>query len=460
MAVLDRNALVQRLNAQCPAAHAQLSFVDTCSFGDREIARYTMKNGLKLLLLNDDAAEVVSVHTWFGVGSRHEQPGKTGLAHLFEHLMFNETESLPAGEFDRTLEAAGGEVNAATWVDWTFYYENVPSAELGLVLRLEAERMQRLVLREPQVSSEKEVVANERRYRVDDDVEGAVNELLYKTAFARHPYHWPTIGWMEDIQGFTTEDCARFYAAYYAPNNAILVLVGHFDEQATLALLQTHYGPIGPGETPAHRFEVEPRQEGERVLELDKPTPTDKLALGYKSPALGEADYAVLTVLNEVLTGGKSSRLYRALISEGELASEIRGSVSPTKDPGLYELWSSAREGHRAEEALAAIEAVLDDVCANGISESELDKAKNRLELGFLHGMETVSGKAEQIGFYETVLGDAARIFQQLEAYRSVGLADVQRVARARFDKSQRTTLFVRPSEDEGGTDDGEEEAA
>jgi zinc protease len=459
MAVPDRASLIQRLNAAATEPHAALSLVNTFAFGDREIARYTMKNGLKLLLLKDDAAEVVSMHSWFGVGSRHEQPGKTGLAHLFEHLMFNETENLPAGEFDRTLEAAGGEVNAATWVDWTFYYENVPSAELGLVLRLEAERMQRLVLREPQVTSEKEVVANERRYRVDDDVEGAVNELLYKTAFARHPYHWPTIGWMEDIQGFTTEDCARFYAAYYAPNNAILVLVGHFDEEATLALIQRHYGGIAPSELPPHQFEAEPSQGEERVLEVEKPTPTDKLALGYKSPSLGEPDYAVLTVLNEVLTGGKSSRLYRALISEGELASEIRGSVSPTKDPGLYELWASAREGHSAEQALAAIEAVLDEVRTHGISESELDKAKNRLELGFLHGMETVSGKAEQIGFYETVLGDAARIFQQLEAYRGVSLADVLRVANARFDKTQRTTLFVRPS-GEDGQDDSEDEAA
>jgi zinc protease len=260
---------------------------------------------------------------------------------------------------------------------------------------------------------------------------------------------------MEDIQGFTTEDCARFYGAYYAPNNAVMVLVGDFDEEATLALVQQHYGAIAPSEMPPHHFENEPRQEGERVLELEKPTPTDKLSLGYKSPALGEPDHAVLTVLNEVLTGGKSSRFYRTLISEGELASEIRGSLSPTKDPGLYELWASAREGHRAEELLAVIDAGLAEVCAHGISQSELDKAKNRLELGFLHGMETVSGKAEQIGFYETVLGDAARIFQQLEAYRGVSLGDIQRVARARFDKSQRTTLLVRPSDDQG-----EEEAA
>jgi zinc protease len=445
---IDRAALVARLNARAHKDHAALALLGTFAFGDRSIARYGMQNGLKLLLLHDDAAKVVSYHTWFGVGSRHEQPGKTGLAHLFEHLMFNETENLPAGEFDRTLEAAGGEVNAATWVDWTFYYENVPSSELGLVVRLEAERMQKLVLREPQVSSEKEVVANERRYRVDDDVEGAVNEVLYKTAFTRHPYHWPTIGWMQDIEGFTTEDCERFYAAYYAPNNATVVAVGDFSEEELLAQLQDHYGGIAPASLPPHHFEPEPPQQAERVLTLEKPTPTEKLALGYKSPGLGEPDYAVLTVLNEVLTGGKSSRLYRALITLGELASDVRGSASPTRDPGLYELWVSLREGHRAEEALAVIEQTLSQIATQGVEPSELEKAKNRLELGFLHGMETASGKAEQIGFYETVLGDAGRIFPQLEAYRAVQRDQVARLARERLVPSQRTTLLVRPSGD------------
>jgi zinc protease len=454
----DRSALVARLNAenrQGPGkAYGALVHQATFAFGDREVARYRMENGLKVLLLRDDAAKVVSYHTWFGVGSRHERPGKTGLAHLFEHLMFNETANLPAGEFDRTLEAAGGEVNAATWVDWTFYYENVPSSELPLVIRLEAERMQNLVLREPQVSSEKEVVANERRYRVDDDVEGAVNELLYKTAFTRHPYHWPTIGWMADIEGFTTEDCERFYAAYYAPNNAVVVVAGDFDEAVVLADLQLRYGPTAPGQMPVHLFEPEPVQEEERILSIEKPTPTEKLSLGYKSPSLGQPDFAVLTVLNEVLTGGRSSRLYRALISEGELCSEVRGSVAPTRDPGLYELWVSMREGKTALSALTVIERVLAEIAHDGVLPSELEKAKNRLELGFLHGMETVSGKAEQIGFYETVLGDAARIFEQLEAYRAVRAEDVARLSAERLTRTQRTTLFVRPSEDD------EEEAA
>ena len=188
--------------------------------------RWRLDNGLTVLVLVDASAPVASYHTWFNVGSRHEKPGKTGLAHLFEHLMFNETENLKAGTFDRKLEENGAETNAATWVDWTYYYESLPADRVKLAVKLEAERMARLVLREPQVASEKEVVANERRYRVDDDVEGAANELLYKTAFAEHPYGWPTIGWMEDIQGFTPEDCVAFYRTYYAPNNATVVVVG------------------------------------------------------------------------------------------------------------------------------------------------------------------------------------------------------------------------------------------
>lgn len=426
------------------AARLKLRFAGTYGFGERRIARFVVGNGLKVLLLRDTSAPVTSYHTWFGVGSRHEQPGKTGLAHLFEHLMFNETKSLPAGEFDRTLEAAGGEVNAATWVDWTFYYENVPSSELPLVIRLEAERMQNLVLREPQVTSEKEVVANERRYRVDDDVEGAINELLYQTAFTVHPYHWPTIGWMEDIEGFTTSDCERFYATYYAPNNAIIVVVGDFDDEQVLSLICEHYAAIAAEKMPVHEFTPEPEQDSERRLEIEKPTPTEKLSLGYRGPALGEPEYAALTVLNEILFGGRSSRLYRALISQGELASEARASLAPSRDPGLYEIWVSLREGRRAEEALAVIESALSRLRQGGVSESELEKAKNRLELGFLHGMETASGKAEQIGFYETVLGDAGRIFEQLDAYRRVTTDAVVAVAATLLRPERRTTIFVR----------------
>jgi zinc protease len=200
----------------------------------------------------------------------------------------------------------------------------------------------------------------------------------------------------------------------------------------------------------------EPEQETERRVEIEKPTPTEKLSVGYKAPALGEHDYAALTVLNEVLFGGKSSRLYRALISEGELAGEARGSIAPSRDPGLYEIWVSLREERTAEEALAVVETQLNAVIAEGVADSELEKAKNRLELGFLHGMETASGKAEQIGFYETVLGDAGRIFAQLEAYRGVTGSEVREIAGKLLKPSRRTTIFVRAKPELELDDDAE----
>src|ERR1700722_5751271 len=236
------------LNASADSANAKWSFEGAHAFGEAQgaapVLRYRLGNGLTLLFLEDASAPVVSYFTWYCVGSRHERPGKTGLAHLFEHLMFNETATLKAGEFDRMLEENGAESNAATWVDWTYYYESLPADRFALAVKLESERMSRLVLRDPQVASEKEVVANERRFRVDDDVEGAASELLYKTAFTKHPYHWPTIGWMPDILGFTPEDCERFYRTYYAPNNAFLVVVGDVRELDVLREVRDAYGKI------------------------------------------------------------------------------------------------------------------------------------------------------------------------------------------------------------------------
>src|SRR5580698_3284269 len=264
-----------------------LSYERDYAFGGDTIHRYRLDNGLTVLLLVDASAPVACYHTWFKVGSRHERPGKTGLAHLFEHLMFNETENLKAGTFDRKLEENGAETNAATWVDWTYYYESLPADRVKLAVQLEAERMAHLVLREPQVASEKEVVANERRYRVDDDVEGVANELLYKTAFTSHPYHWPTIGWMDDIKGFTPEDCTAFYKTYYAPNNATVVVVGDVRERTLLQWIQAEYGAIPSASIPPEDVNPEPPQVDERRLELRKPTASEKLLVAYKGPALG-----------------------------------------------------------------------------------------------------------------------------------------------------------------------------
>ncbi len=445
--MVEPQVLVERLNRGVTKRNARWSFVNEQAFGDAlTLRRFRLGNGLNLLALVDRAAPTVSYHTWFRVGSRHETPGKTGLAHLFEHLMFSETREHPHGDFDRLMEGAGAEANAATWTDWTYYYENAPRDALPLLVELESDRMANLVLRAPQVASEKEVVANERKLRVEDDVEGRALELLYETAFQRHPYRWPTIGWMGDIRGLTVRDCQRFYRTHYSPRNATLVIAGDFDEKRALGLVQKHYGRLGGTHTPPSNVRArEPIQRRERVVELVAPTPTEKLLLGYHAPAYTDPDAPALSVASEILFGGRSSRLHRLFCLDEEIALSVRGSIAPFVEPGLFEMWIFVREGKRREDALALLDRELARLGEEGPDRLELDKAISQLELSFLHGLETAGGKAEQIGFHEIVAGDGAAIFDRIAAYREVDAEDVTRVAKKYLRPSRRTRVEIVP---------------
>ncbi len=439
------DVLVERLNRGVRKRSSRWTFVRSQPFGESlTLRRFRLGNGLTVLTLVDRSAPTVSYHTWFRVGSRNERAGKTGLAHLFEHLMFNETRAHPHGEFDRLMEGAGAEANAATWTDWTYFYENAPRSALPLLIELEADRMGNLVLRARQVRSEKEVVANERKLRVDDDVEGKALELLYATAFRRHPYRWPTIGWMDDIRGFTVRDCREFYRAFYAPSNATLVIAGDFDEKKALGLVQRHYGgfPATAG-APRAVIHKEPAQRSERRARLEAPTPTPKLLVGYHAPAFADPDTPALVIANEVLFGGQSSRLYRSFCLDRALASSVRGSIAPFLDPGLFEMWISLREGRRLEEARALLDHELVQLAKRGPTSLELDKATHQLELSFLHSMETAGGKAEQIGFHETVVGDGTGVFARLAEYRDVTASDVRRVVAKYLRPARRTRVEI-----------------
>lgn len=424
-----------------------MEHLETIPFGERlQIDRWRLENGLTILLLRDDSAPVVSYQTWFRVGSSHEKVGKTGQAHLLEHLMFNETKNLAHGEFDRLLEAAGGETNAATWVDWTYYYENLPATEVGLAIKLESDRMANLLLVKEKVASEKEVVSSERRDRVEDDVEGSVGELLFATAFGKeHPYGWPTIGWMEDIESFTPRDCQAFYRTHYAPNGATLVIVGAVDPAQVLPKIEEHYGSLPPSRLPKHEPPPRPRQKSERRKKISWPTPTPKYSVAWHAPAYGSYDHAVLAVIDQLLVGGRSSRLWKDLVREKEIAAEVRMSLAPFRHAGLVDLWLSAREGKSVEQCFAVATQHIRRLQREKVPEDELAKVKNRLELGFLGALETVNGKADQIGFGETVAGDPKHSFVRLEEYRRVSPDDVRRVAREVFEDARRTIVEVVP---------------
>ncbi len=413
---------------------------------DKEVKRYRLDSGLGLILLVDPAAPIVTYQTWFRVGSRHEMPGKTGIAHLFEHLMFNQTSSLSPGEFDVLIERTGGDNNAATWVDWTFYRDTVPSRDLELAVRLESDRMQNLMLEREQLESEREVVIHERMLRVEDDLDGFLDEKLMKLAYQVHPYHWPTIGWMEDIRDLSLSDIHAFYRTYYAPNNATIVIVGDVDEAETLGLVERYYGAISPSEIPPELGQEEPDQTAERRASFQKPIPAPRLFYGYKAPPQGHADWAAMDFIAELLAGSPSSRLYRRLVVEKELATSVDSGVLPFRDPGLFRLEINLVRGISAQQVEQELEAAIDRLKSGDVPDSELEKVKSGIETDFWSQLEHCDGKAEALGHYETTLGDFRALFEMADRLHAVTAADIARVAKSYLVPDKRTVVMVEPS--------------
>ena len=409
------------------------------------IERHELPNGLTLLLLVDRQAPVFSYQTWFRVGSRHERDGKTGIAHLFEHLMFKETKNTPEGQFDRILESMGARNNAATWLDWTYYYEDVPAGNLEQVVRLESDRMENMILNEKQLEAEREVVINERKQRVDNDPSGKLSELLWHAAFTRHAYGHPTIGWMPDIEHLSLQDCLAFYRTYYSPNNAVLVVVGDVDREECLDLVTKSYGHLEHQDLPPVDTTPEPLQTAVRRQETTLPLSADRLIVGYKAPAMTHPDFPALEILNEALSEGDSARLQRALVTDGEVASGFSAFVPPFREPGLYEIGVELREERRAEDAEAVLLAELERVMHEGLSEAELSKARNKLETRFVRGLQTAQQRAQAIGFWEVTAGDYRKLYQQSERYAAVTREDVVRIAREVLRPDNRTVVIGRP---------------
>jgi zinc protease len=409
--------------------------------------RYRLGNGLGLISAIDRRAPIVALQTWFRVGSRHERPGATGMAHLFEHLMFGQTEKLPPGEFDRLVERTGGESNAATWVDWTYYRLSLPARDLALGVRLEAERMQHLVLETGPVESERDVVTNERRERVEDDVDGWLDEQLMAHAFTEHPYRWPTIGWMEDIRALALPDIRAFYRTWYAPNNATIVCVGDFEEQQLRDLIEQHYGHITPATLPEVARVVEPDQTRERIVRAPKPIATDRLLIGYKAPGQDDADWAPLEIVSTLLAGCPSARLHRRLVIQDEAASSVDAQLTPFRDPSLFRLAVTTARGHSADEILQTIDRELASLRDHPPTNGEVEKAKALAETDFWSSLVDVDGKAEALGHYETALGDFRKLDSLAKQLTAVSADDVARVVRTYLVPAKRTIVIAEPED-------------
>lgn len=420
--------------------------------------RHRLGNGLGLITAVDRRAPIIALQTWYRVGSRHERPGATGMAHLFEHLMFGPTDSLPPGEFDRLVERTGGESNAATWVDWTYYRLSLPARDLALGIRLESDRMQHLVLEPTPVEAERDVVTNERRERVEDDVDGWLDEQLMAHAFTEHPYRWPTIGWMEDIRALPLPEIRGFYRTWYAPNNATIVLVGEFDEDAVLELVERSYGAIPPATLPVVPAAREPEQTRERVVRAPKPIATDRLLVGFKAPGQDDADWATLEIVATLLAGCPSARLYRRLVIEREAASSVDAQLTPFRDPSLLRLAVTASRGHTADEILAEIDRELAHMAEQPPRGAEVEKAKAIAETDFWTSLVDVDGKAEAIGHYETALGDFRKVNAVAARLAQVTADDVARCVRGYLRADRRTVVIAEPEPGDTGDDDDDDD--
>ena len=410
-----------------------------------DVQTLKLKNGLTILALEDHAVPTVAYYTVFKVGSRNERPGITGLSHLFEHMMFNGSAKFKPKVFDQIIEAGGGDSNAFTNSDTTEYYEGFSTATLEPVLQLEADRMRALKLDRANIEQERGIVKEERRVNTDNSIPGSMNELLENNAFVAHPYHWDTIGFMKDLDAITLPDAQAYFKIYYAPNNAVVAVVGDFDTKTLFAKMQTYFADIPAQAPPRPVVNSEPKQTGEKRIAYHRPAELPSVNIGYHTISSLEKDDPVLDLLSTILTGGESSRLYKTLVYEKQIATEIQCSNDSRLDPGLFIFYAQAREGHTTAELETAIYAELDNIAKNGVTERELQKAKNGIITGFQKRFTTNNGRAGLLAEYEALRGGWKNLNNYLPEYNVVTVADLQRAAKTYFSDRNRTVITLIP---------------
>ncbi|MGH7402770.1 MAG: M16 family metallopeptidase [Candidatus Rokuibacteriota bacterium] len=423
--------------APAPPAAAQLAVTEA-----------TLDNGMRVLVQDDPRNPIVAVQVFYRVGSRNERPGATGLAHFLEHMMFKGTPTHGRGELARLIEQNGGRDNAFTTKDMTGYYTNIASDRLDLVLRLEADRMRHLLLDPAEIDSERKVVMEERRMRAEDDPNGLIYEGMNSLAFKAHPYGWPVIGWMSDIERINRVELRAFYDTYYRPNNAVLVIVGDVRAPAALALARRHFGGIPRGAPPPPVTAVEPAQGGERRLLVRKEGAQLPLVnIAWHVPDHTAADAPALELLSTLLSSGRSSRLYRRLVYEKRMALGAGGDYSYfSLDPSLFWFYATPLPGQSPEAVEQALLAEIERLKQEPVPDEELTRARNQIEASFIWRQDSVFSRASVLGRFE-MLGSWRLLDGYLPRLRAVTPADLQRVARTYFPLDHKNVSILLPAE-------------
>ena len=405
-------------------------------------------NGLQVVLLENHAVPVIDLQVWYHVGSKDEQPGRTGFAHLFEHLMFKGSAHVGTDEHSRIIEAVGGFDNAETGDDTTNFFETFPSNYLERVLWLEADRMGSLNVDDANFKSERQVVEEERRVRVDNQPYGALEEDLRSAAFTVHGYHHTPIGSIEDLNKATIDDVRDFFNTYYKPNNATLVIVGDFSSQQALGWVKKYFEGIPASAKPIPRIEMpEPPQTAERTVNKSySNTPLPAIVIGYKIPARYKPDAYPLDLASNIMAGGESSRLYQSLVYSDRIAVQAGGFGNFSEDPNLFWVYAIMNQGHTAEEGQKAVGEVLDELKQTPPDARELEKAKNQEISGFILGRDTDQEKAVALASAAVIGKNPALVNSELDLYLKVTAEDIQRVAREYFVPDHATVMTVTPA--------------
>jgi len=409
------------------------------------VATKTLKNGMKVLVQTDHSIPNVALYIFYRIGSRNEHPGTTGLSHFFEHMMFNCAKKYGSGELDKAMEANGAANNAYTSENVTVYQDLFPRSALNLIFDIEADRIQYLNFDPKKIESERGVVASERRTEVDASNGGILDEQLRATAFIAHPYQWPVVGWMSDIEHWTIDDLKRHFEMGYAPNNATMVVVGDATSEEIFQLCEKYIEPIPQHAPPPPVTTVEPEQMGERRLVVHKQAELPLLMIAYHVPQTNNPDFYAMNILRTVLVQGESSRMYKRLVDQDQIALEVNLTQQPAFDPTLAIFAAQPKQGVDPVKCEAAIFDELEQIKNTPISDQELEKAKNIRLVEFYHQMRTINGRANTIGTYEVFFGDYNKVFVAAKNYAAVSKEDVQRVAQKYFSASNRTVGTLVP---------------
>lgn len=404
-----------------------------------------LENGLKYIIVERHNLPIVSFYIFYKTGSRNEVPGIRGISHFLEHMMFNETKNLPPREFDRILEENGGDSNAYTSQDWTVYYEEFPPDAFNKVVEMEADRMQNLEFSESIVESERNVIMEERRFRTENLPYGIQEEALYSLAYLEHPYRFPVIGYMEDLANIKIKDLKDYYGSYYAPNNALIVVSGDIDRKKAIKIIKKNFENIPPRPIPQSLIPREKSNLGEKRGKIVHDVEVPSLMVSYLCAEANNPDAIPLDILQVIISGGRSSRLYRELVQDSLHAISVLAEFPWRIDPSLFTIHCILKEDERVESVERIVDSEIEKIKNGELKDEELEKAKNIIFTELIKGLQTNSGIAHMLGSYELLLGDWKKFENILMEYEKIDKDKVIETANKYFISDKKTVVSMVP---------------